>query len=350
MPDISGLDIARYLYHSNPDTKVVFLSAYEEFEYARQAISYGIHSYLVKPIALESLKNVLNEVYMQLCDVKRQNQFKGNNINSSIRHCFIDLLSNSNVNTEIFMDRLSKLGVHVETDSASFASISVSIQDHEDYLYREWSHGRERLVSALEQLINTEHPLAYSGLTFFYESGFDIFVISKPDVSLEQFTRFIYAYMHNIVPNFAECLHMNIQPTLQFITGSLAETIRYREEFLIKRQAVNNNSKHQIFGEVKRFIEQNYNTDITLESLAADIGFNPTYFSKLFKEYFGTNFVNYLCNTRIEAAKKLLVDTDIRVTAIFSMVGFSQHSYFVRQFKAYTGSTPIDYRNKYRKL
>lgn len=350
MPDVSGLDIARYLHQSSPDTKVIFLSAYEDFEYARQAISYGIFSYLVKPISIDTLTNALSEAYIQLSKVPHHNQFKGSTDNAAIRQCFIDLLSDDTADITTLTEKLHQLGVYINLSSASFAYISVYLDDSEDYYNSRWIHGRERLISAIEQIINTEHQFAYSGLTFFYEQGFDIFIISTPDVTFEQFTHFVQAYMHSLPAIFSECLHMSVQPKLKFQTQQFSNLIHYREDFLNLKQIINTNSKQQIFGEVKHFIEKNYNMDITLESLAANTGFNPSYFSKLFKEYFGVNFVSYLCSIRIDAAKKLLIDTDIRITALHGMVGFSQHSYFVRQFKSHTGLTPIDYRNKYRKL
>ena len=56
----SGIDVARYVYENSPDTKVVFLSAYQEFEYAKQAIKYGVKNYLSKPIKLSELNEVTN--------------------------------------------------------------------------------------------------------------------------------------------------------------------------------------------------------------------------------------------------------------------------------------------------
>ena len=350
MPDVTGLDIARYLYQSSPDTKVIFLSAYEDFEYARQAISYGIFSYLVKPISIDALTNALSEAYLQLSKVPHYNQFRGSSDNAVIRQCFIDLLSDDTADADSLTERLHKLGIFINPSSAAFACITVSIDNSESHFSSRWFHGRERLIGAIEQIVNIEHQCAYCGLTFFYEMGFDIFIISMPDVTFEEFSHFVQAYMNSLPATFEECLHMSIRPNLNFQTQELSDLVQCRQYFLNQKQAINNNNKHQIFGEVKHFIEKNYNKEITLDSLASDTGFNATYFSKLFKEYFGVNFVSYLCGIRIEAAKKLLIDTDIRITTIHSMVGFSQHSYFVKQFKAHTGLAPVDYRNKYRKL
>ena len=68
MPEISGIDIAKYVYENNPYIKVMFLSAYRNFRYAQEAFDYGVVGYIVKPISieeldknLERLKNLLHE-------------------------------------------------------------------------------------------------------------------------------------------------------------------------------------------------------------------------------------------------------------------------------------------------
>ena len=55
MSEKSGIDVAQFIFENSPDTKVVFLSAYQEFEYAKQAIKYGVKNYLSKPIKLSEL-------------------------------------------------------------------------------------------------------------------------------------------------------------------------------------------------------------------------------------------------------------------------------------------------------
>ena len=62
MSEKSGIDVARFVFENALDSKVVFLSAYQEFEYAKQAIKYGVKNYLSKPVKLSELNEVLNEI------------------------------------------------------------------------------------------------------------------------------------------------------------------------------------------------------------------------------------------------------------------------------------------------
>ena len=68
-------------------------------------------------------------------------------------------------------------------------------------------------------------------------------------------------------------------------------------------------------------------------------------FSYTFKQYTGTNFVNYLKNIRVGEAKKLLTETDMKINEISQAVGYDHEKHFMKTFKGITGLTPSQYRN-----
>jgi two-component system response regulator YesN len=96
--------------------------------------------------------------------------------------------------------------------------------------------------------------------------------------------------------------------------------------------------------QAKEYIEANYMNNITLEDVGNHIGFNPSYFSSIFKKETGSSFVEYLSKIRIEKAKVLLKESDLRVQDICLMVGYSDVKYFSKLFVKYTGLKPKDYR------
>ena len=59
MPELSGLDVARFIYENKIDCKVILLTGYNEFTYAQQAITYGVFDYLLKPVSPEALQNAV---------------------------------------------------------------------------------------------------------------------------------------------------------------------------------------------------------------------------------------------------------------------------------------------------
>lgn len=66
MPEMSGLDLVRELRVRHPQMQIVLLSAYKNFQYAKEAMSYGIRHYLVKPATYSEIKDVINEIRDEL--------------------------------------------------------------------------------------------------------------------------------------------------------------------------------------------------------------------------------------------------------------------------------------------
>lgn len=96
---------------------------------------------------------------------------------------------------------------------------------------------------------------------------------------------------------------------------------------------------------VKKYLQHNYMLyGVSLESISSILNINPSYFSMLFKRSFGVNFVDYLTDLRISAAKELLADPFLAAAEVANMVGYESPNYFTRVFKKTTGMTPTEYR------
>jgi len=96
--------------------------------------------------------------------------------------------------------------------------------------------------------------------------------------------------------------------------------------------------------QIKEFVNEKY-TDInfSLDVLADYIGVSYHYLSRLFKEFFGSNFVNYLNTLRLEKAKELLGVSNMTVEQIAKQTGFSTSNSFIKTFKRYYSVTPGKY-------
>ncbi len=104
--------------------------------------------------------------------------------------------------------------------------------------------------------------------------------------------------------------------------------------------------RERIIAEAKHFIENNYSEPLSLHIVSESVFLSPNYLSSLFKEYTGFTFRDYLANVRIEKAKELLENINIRVAEISGKSGFDDPNYFSRVFKRITGFNPSEYRRK----
>ena len=96
----------------------------------------------------------------------------------------------------------------------------------------------------------------------------------------------------------------------------------------------------------KAYIAERYNKDISLDDVSREVDISPYYFSKLFKEETGENFIEYLTSLRINKAKQLIAGTDLSMKEICTEVGYSDPNYFSRIFKKNVGVTPTEYKDK----
>lgn len=127
------------------------------------------------------------------------------------------------------------------------------------------------------------------------------------------------------------------------------------ESKLNKLIATDNNSyistnenikERKIIEAAKQYIITNFSIDLSLESVASYVNMNPNYFSGLFKEESGENFIDFLTRVRIEKAKELLDDYSLKVYEISEMVGYYSPKHFSKVFKRVVGITPIEYRER----
>lgn len=98
---------------------------------------------------------------------------------------------------------------------------------------------------------------------------------------------------------------------------------------------------------IKDYIDRNYKKDISAKDVAGILGYSDVYFSKVFKQLFDDNFINYLTKIRIDRAKVLLKDVSFNIKEIGKSVGYADSNYFTKVFKRSIGMSPSEYRNKH---
>lgn len=118
---------------------------------------------------------------------------------------------------------------------------------------------------------------------------------------------------------------------------------------IIRKNFENVHNTKKVFGLVKinssfKYIEDNYQNDITLKDVSKAVGFSEYHFSRLFKEISEKNFHSYLNEFRIKKAEKLLVNNDMSIAQIAHEVGFNSFATFNRIFKKVKGCPPTLYR------
>lgn len=97
---------------------------------------------------------------------------------------------------------------------------------------------------------------------------------------------------------------------------------------------------------IEKYIEENYNKEISTTTMAEEFGVSPQYFSKYFKSQIGSNFLETVNRYRIKKALDMVRDSEYSMAEIASMTGFNNYKSFARNFKKYTGKIPSEYSKK----
>ena len=101
---------------------------------------------------------------------------------------------------------------------------------------------------------------------------------------------------------------------------------------------------------VRRYIDLHFKEPLTLEQLSGEAHMNKYYLSHAFKQEYGVSPINYMISRRIEESKYLLAETDLSLSHIAQLLGFSSLSYFSQVFRRTQDISPMEYRQSTRGL
>jgi len=106
------------------------------------------------------------------------------------------------------------------------------------------------------------------------------------------------------------------------------------------------NAEPPVIARAKQYIREHQSEDMSLGQVAKEVNTSTFYFCKMFKKVTGINFTDYVSRVRVENAKNLLLNPNLRVSEIAYEVGFQSLTHFNRVFKKILGQSPTDYRGQ----
>lgn len=127
------------------------------------------------------------------------------------------------------------------------------------------------------------------------------------------------------------------------IHAMLKELACSMKDLLVKQGSLSKD-EHSI-GKVIQYLKQYYYEPITVLQLADKYGYHPGYLGQLFKEKTGASIHDYVHQLRIQEGQKLLLQTEMKVSAIANLLGYRDPDHFVAKFKKHTKMTPSSFKN-----
>lgn len=204
------------------------------------------------------------------------------------------------------------------------------------------------------QLLGTEHTdeLEKCWKQFFFEVKNGRIKETEFESCMKDFFAEVEKTYRNIIGNdntlFYECKAIWKESCIDTYEEKLMDFVMQLHEKINSQFDVNKNSQKMKLA--VEYIEQNYASDLNMAVVSNYISMNYSLFSYSFKQYTGSNFVNFLKDIRMREAKKLLVETDKKIIEISQEVGYDNEKHFMKIFKATCGVSPTEYRKNMSRI
>ena len=140
-------------------------------------------------------------------------------------------------------------------------------------------------------------------------------------------------------------IYEEFEQVLKAIIDKLESNVSSSEEEKIELPSELQVKERNVEQEVKMYVKEHLAEDITVTQIADVLHFNPQYLMRTFKAKSGVSIMEYITQTRLAYAKKILRETDLPIKSVALMVGYADYAYFTRVFRKETGYSPSQYRN-----
>ena len=304
MPKVDGIELLREVVAQKLCSCVVLISDYSEFSYARQGIILGAFDYLPKPVResdfeylLQRAKNYLDQYNLEKERVRNLEKIEYENSD-------VIFLRNN-------LEKLANLIMSGDTN----------IYDLIDHIFSHiWDH---------------------------YSDDFNEFMNIFDNALIELKSEFKKTYIW--LEKYYDSSHWQGD---QYRSGATEEYMKYMftnrvgEMVTLFHILQCTGNQKGVIGEIVNFVLNHVEEDISLTSVAKNLYLNKTYLSELFKQKTGVSFTEYVTNVKMERAKVILVQQNLKTYEVAELLGFKDSEYFSKVFKKCIGSTPTLYRRK----
>ncbi|MCC3379096.1 response regulator [Paenibacillus farraposensis] len=297
MPGADGVELLQALNHHFPDVKIIVVSGYDDFAYAKHAIRYKAVDYLLKPINPTELNAVLLKCKNDLETKAAERQQTA----AELDYAFLHKLTRYKQLLRLYFKELNPDGVNMTCKQV--------IQELESF----GSPGPSMLGRLVQELLSLLKELAAdNGLaSHAAKDGF-----SLPQDALS-----------------------SAEHALEFVSACYSQDL----DQLIRQRKYKNKLNLE---EVRHYMDRHFAEPITLEQLAKSFFVSKEYMSKVFKQEYGQNVTDYIVQRRMEQAREWLADKQISIKAVAEMTGYEDVSYFYRVFKKHFGMAPGEMRKE----
>ena len=398
MDVLNGLKLAENISKTNDKISFCFLSAFDKFDYAVEAIRIGALRYLKKPIKIDELVILLKEIrekerikhthklsailasanpYQnnELRELFEQSPLFRRNIPFRIVVLFgkiedVDLTDVGTSKIVLYNDSSMVINMIYELDIQKLrniicgkeVSVGISIECSDfnvmgDLLKTARIASKNKFITGQNELIVfEENPNIdiilnkIKNANYSYELKKIILELKDSIIELgitANYMQLIYQVIiyslikFELIEYDTDVINASVLHFYQSIDQMVDDLLANFEE------CVEQDFNAILINEIKEDLKNNLSNKLSLSEYAQKYGYNTSYFSQWFKKVCGISFVEYVITERIEMAKHLIVSkSHASLRSIAVEVGYDDYYHFSKIFKKYTGLSPIEFQNK----
>ncbi len=341
MPVMNGIEMSRRIRQAAPEVKILFLSSYDDFEYAKQAIDLNISAYLMKPVNEVELLRVVKKVVDEISTKRLEQQLllkKQDNLSVSVGLARQALVSRA------------LGGMHVEEADARSLGLEWLFLPEQNFVITLCVHEPEALVpidAKLDQLSQRVQRIMPRSACVCMNPGYLIVLCAPPEGDGDKVSEAVQAALRAF---FGE----QGAPSVRIESAGGHDLARLHARLLrqglhdapvLPRTDKKKQNKEQIVRTIEQIITEQYQSPLTLESIARGLHFTPNYVGSIFKSVTRLSVNRYLLQVRLEKAKALLTGGQLPLLDVAERCGFGSNTYFHSSFKREVGMTPSEYRH-----
>lgn len=302
MPEIDGIELTRLIIQQRLAHCVVLLSDYTDFNHARQGFLNGAFDFIGRAVDEDEVHQLLMRVSEYLTNLRNfQEQFKRL---ESIVEEHIQNLHPANHIIKIVEYIEAGSSVAIEVVENMVQSVSTSL-DHD------FTRARQIITKAISEIVEA--------------------VLNKNSwISLFRDV----ASLKNV--DFSKCQDEEV--LIEKAKAVIEILMRFMTQFLLRGVT------YPLVRQVCQYTLQNFNHELSVNSIAKGLYISQNYLSVLFKEKTGLILTDYLTMIKIERAKKLILDNQLKNYEVAQQVGYKDNEYFSKLFKKYEGLSPTEFR------
>ena len=317
MEGMDGLELVKRVREIDKECAIVVISCLNDFETLRKLIPYNINAYVLKAsISIDEVCNVLEQTKEYLISIGR-----------TAKKVIPDLEKPEDIISKYL---LGDAVISLEDDFEIFEHLLMFSLEEENK-----DKINKLAMDFIYELVNRQIPGEM--LVPLKDKEFCVFYRSTEKKMDERIKR-----INNSIGDF-----LGVRFKITHSSRRKAENLKdWFDRAYVQQYEINidENSGKALIQKSIEYIQEHFRESLTLTDISRTIGLSVSYFSYLFKQETGKNYIEYLNEIRLLATMKDLMNTDEKVVVVAQKNGFQNLEYFSRYFKKQTGESPARWR------